>query len=431
MLRTCLVLMLTSGCELIASVDRGKLEDCSTAGDEDGNGLADCADAACPCGGAACTVAEDCPDTGSECMSRVCTSGTCSTEMVPAGTPLSTQTASDCKVSVCDGSGNAAIANDDIDTADDANECTIDTCQDGGIRHDPAAFGTACATVDGTICDGEGHCIAEQPAPAALTALWSYNEPPTTSEPRWSSATNVTVTLDATSQEITTISGGVLTDFAPGACLPYEPIRFDHGRILQWSTGGNASCMPEGALTGLEDPIGNFNAVVGSPTAPLAGPSRTDGYQLGGTMFSPTATSPMFDIPAFFNADLTGASASVAWAGASTHVGLRLEITATELSGTVHYTLETTGGYAGGDLSSSELAGVTDGIVSNTTARIPVTADVAGVACGGTTSCYADVRLMFLGSATIALVYQIGGEATVTAPDDLAALRGAVVVQAP
>lgn len=412
MLRTCMLLMLTSGCELIASVDRSMVANC-----EDRNGTADCT----------CTVAEDCPETGSECVLRVCSTGTCSTEPVPAGTALAMQTASDCRVAVCSGTGNPTFANDDLDRPDDDNECTIDSCQDGAARHDPAAFGTPCMTMDGTICDGAGHCVAE---PTALTALWSYNEPPTTSEPRWSSATNVTITLDASTQEITTISGGVLTGFAPGACLPYEPIRFDQGRILQWSTGGNASCMPDGALTGLADPIGNFNAVVGAPTTPLAGPARTDGYQLGGTMFSPTATSPMFDIPAFFNANLTGASASVAWAGASTHVGLRLEITATELSGTVHYTLETTGGYAASDLSGSQLAGVTQGIVSNT-ARIPVTADVAGVACGGTTSCYADVRLMFLGNATLALVYQIGGEATVTAPDDLAALRGAVVLQAP
>ena len=422
--------MLTSGCELIAKPNPAMAEDCTTVGDEDGNGVADCSDPTCTCDAAECTLAEDCPETGSECVLRVCSSGMCSTEMVPVGTALAMQTASDCRMAVCDGSGNETIANDDADSADDDNQCTIDTCQEGAVRHDPAALGTPCATVGGTICDGAGHCVAEQPEPAALTALWSYNEPPTTSEPRWSSATNVTITLDATTQEIATISGGMLTGFAPGDCLPYEPIRFDSGRILQWATGGNASCTPDGALTGLADPIGNFNAVVGSPTAPLAGPARTDGYQLGGTMFSPTATSPMFDIPAFFNANLTSASASVAWAGASTHVGLRLEITATELSGTVHYTLETTGGYAGVDLSGSELAGVTQGIVSNT-ARIPVTADVDGVACGGTTSCYADVQLMFLGNATVALVYQIGGEATVAAPDELAALRGAVVLQAP
>ncbi|MFT3770388.1 MAG: hypothetical protein QM820_33590 [Minicystis sp.] len=74
------------------------------------------------------------------------------------GTPLLTQAAGDCKVTVCDGAGSTASANDDTDVPDDGNPCTIDACAGGTPSNTPAAAGTLCGA--GQICDGNGACVA-------------------------------------------------------------------------------------------------------------------------------------------------------------------------------------------------------------------------------------------------------------------------------
>jgi len=414
----------------------------------------------------ACTDASECP-TGSECLVATCNDNTCGTTATAGGTPVSAQAAGDCRKIVCDGSGTPESINDDTDVPDDGNPCTTDSCDAGMAVHANVSLGVSCGTQ--LSCNGLGACVANgdmaapdmalpdmaapdmaapdmalpdmalpDMAPAGdmssppvlsnLTVLWSFNKAPTTTHPRWASTTGVTATVDIMGT-IDTLSGGTLSMFAPGSCLPFEALSFSAGRVLQWSTGGNATCMASGTIAGVTNPtIGNFNAAVGAPLDPLMGPVRTDGYAAA------DGTSPMFDNPNFFAANLTSALASVAWAGNATQVGLQVIIQSTETinSTNVTYTLETNGGYAAGDLSSSELNSISAGVMQNgSSARIPVTASPAGVACSGTTSCFADVQLMFLDANTMALVYQIGGANPEASPDTLASLRGAVLLQAP
>ncbi len=76
-----------------------------------------------------------------------------------AGTRVGLQTAGDCKVSQCDGLGNAVLANDDTDVASDSQECTNDVCTNGVPSHPPLAAATACGAGGMLKCDGQGACV--------------------------------------------------------------------------------------------------------------------------------------------------------------------------------------------------------------------------------------------------------------------------------
>ena len=132
------------GCELIASVDRDKIQGSGGSGGS---------------GGAApeCAAPAGCPDTGNECVTRTCDGGKCGTSPVAAMTPLAAQTAGDCKLKQCDGAGKTTEANDDLDFSDDKNACTDDKCIGGAVTNNPSAAGTACGT--GSICNGTGACV--------------------------------------------------------------------------------------------------------------------------------------------------------------------------------------------------------------------------------------------------------------------------------
>ena len=135
-----------TGCELIAAIDRNKVDGTGSSGTGGSGG-------AMP----ECAAPADCPDTGSECVTRTCDSGKCGTSPVGAMTPLTAQTAGDCKVKQCDGAGMTTEANDDLDFSDDKNACTDDTCVAGVVTNKASAAGTACGT--GSICDGRGACV--------------------------------------------------------------------------------------------------------------------------------------------------------------------------------------------------------------------------------------------------------------------------------
>lgn len=108
-------------------------------------------------GGEPCQQPGDCPDTGSECVSRTCSAGSCGTEPVAAGTPLGEQVPGDCLLAVCDGAGGVDHADAD-DPASDLDPCTDDVCEPGGATaHPPALAGTACG--EGLQCDGAGACV--------------------------------------------------------------------------------------------------------------------------------------------------------------------------------------------------------------------------------------------------------------------------------
>jgi hypothetical protein len=107
-----------------------------------------------------CNTPIACPGTDDDCQVRSCTGHVCGITYLPAGTPRlpSFQKLGDCKVVVCDGAGNTAMAdkNDDTDLPVDGNLCTIDTCTGGAPSHPNAMAGTNCG-VNGA-CDANGNC---------------------------------------------------------------------------------------------------------------------------------------------------------------------------------------------------------------------------------------------------------------------------------
>ena len=108
-------------------------------------------------GGAPCTTANDCPQATGECVTPACTAGLCGTANVAAGKPTATQTAGDCKQNECDGNGAVITANNDADTKDDSNPCTVDACSGGVATHLPAMMGLVCGA--GQVCDAVGDCV--------------------------------------------------------------------------------------------------------------------------------------------------------------------------------------------------------------------------------------------------------------------------------
>lgn len=99
----------------------------------------------------ACASPADCPETGNECVMRVCLdTGACGTIEVAAGTAVASQTAGDCQKLVCDGKGGTQSVNDDADAPDDGNVCTADACGSGAPVHTPIAGD--CAESGGVHC---------------------------------------------------------------------------------------------------------------------------------------------------------------------------------------------------------------------------------------------------------------------------------------
>src|SRR6266542_6116692 len=122
---------------------------------------ADCMSGLCPqttC--VECIDATTCPGADSECQTRTCYGNTCGISNLAQNTPLVTQTAGDCKARVCDGNGAVTMSNDDTDVGSDNKECTRDLCSGGSPSHSPVAAGTACTENNGTVCDGNGACVA-------------------------------------------------------------------------------------------------------------------------------------------------------------------------------------------------------------------------------------------------------------------------------
>ncbi|RYZ27299.1 MAG: hypothetical protein EOP01_07875 [Propionibacteriaceae bacterium] len=88
-----------------------------------------------------------------------CTAGVCGVANAPVGTAITTQTAGDCKQSVCDGNGGVTTQTDDMDKPVASNACAGSVCTAGVPSNPPAASGTPC-TQGGKVCDGAGACVA-------------------------------------------------------------------------------------------------------------------------------------------------------------------------------------------------------------------------------------------------------------------------------
>jgi cysteine-rich repeat protein len=122
-----------------------------------------------------CAQAADCPGVDTDCSKRTCSAGVCGTLLVPAGTATSTQTAGDCKASVCDGMGMTTSKNDDADILDDSNECTDDVCADGTPENKPTMAGAMCTT-GGKVCDGASKCVECVDAAACESGVCEMNK---------------------------------------------------------------------------------------------------------------------------------------------------------------------------------------------------------------------------------------------------------------
>lgn len=142
-------------------------EDCDDDGEANGDGCSstcqvedgyDCAGEPSICTpiSGSCSTVDDCPATGNECIFATCDNNACSTDFAGTSQQTSSQTAGNCKVNVCDGSGGTQDINDDADVPNDSNACTIDTCNVGTPTHTNADPGTVCP---GGLCDGNGTCV--------------------------------------------------------------------------------------------------------------------------------------------------------------------------------------------------------------------------------------------------------------------------------
>ena len=107
-----------------------------------------------------CVVAADCPGTDTACRIRTCTAGgVCGFSFVAAGTGLVDPTAGDCKGLLCNGAGDKLVVNNDGDLPIDGNPCSTDECLAGTPMHRPVASGTSCGA--NLICDGASRCVED------------------------------------------------------------------------------------------------------------------------------------------------------------------------------------------------------------------------------------------------------------------------------
>ena len=106
-----------------------------------------------------CNTPSQCPGQDTECQTRTCESNECGFSFQPNGTPLSSQTAGDCKRAICDGAGGVTTETDNSDTPVDGNQCTQDICT-AGVPSNPAEpMDTVCTQNGGSFCNATGACV--------------------------------------------------------------------------------------------------------------------------------------------------------------------------------------------------------------------------------------------------------------------------------
>ena len=106
-----------------------------------------------------CLQPANCAGQDDECHWRTCTGGVCGTGYAVQGTPLAQQTPGDCRLAVCDGSGNTSQSPDNGDVPVDGNDCTADQCTNGQPSNPPFGSGTPCSQNGGAVCNGGGACV--------------------------------------------------------------------------------------------------------------------------------------------------------------------------------------------------------------------------------------------------------------------------------
>jgi hypothetical protein len=151
-----------AGCELIASVDRGKIPGTGGAGATGGDGGSGALGGMGGGGAGGCETAEEC-GVDTDCATPSCDDGSCGTTNEDAGT-----TCDDDGGAVCDGNGACVGCLDDLDcTSPDvcdlvAQICVTPACLNGvvdGLETDVDCGGQDCAPcADGQICVDFGDC---------------------------------------------------------------------------------------------------------------------------------------------------------------------------------------------------------------------------------------------------------------------------------
>jgi hypothetical protein len=158
-----------SGCELVVDFDRSKIAGSdASVGPLDASGGADAAndvaadvsnDVAAETGGdasdAGCTGPSSCPTPGNDCKTATCTGGACGT-----ANKASEATCASNGGKVCDGNGACVKCVAAGDCAATGTVCATPTCSSNTCGTTNAAKGTACTDNSGTVCDGNGHCVA-------------------------------------------------------------------------------------------------------------------------------------------------------------------------------------------------------------------------------------------------------------------------------
>lgn len=179
----------TAGCEIISQVDRSQIDGAGGSACVPENDMNDCTDDACNTDGTTahtpkaegtacssnggskcdangacvqCFTAEECPGDDTACQTRTCTMGACGFDYTAADTPIPTQVAGDCLITVCDGNGATIDNNDDMDVPDDMNACTDDVCTMGTPSNTNLPQGTDCTPAGGPdplVCNDMAQCV--------------------------------------------------------------------------------------------------------------------------------------------------------------------------------------------------------------------------------------------------------------------------------
>jgi hypothetical protein len=76
-------------------------------------------------------------------------------DFVAKGTKIAAQTVGDCKKNTCKGDGSVEVLDDDDDTHDDGNPCTIDVCNGGVVGTSPEAASRTSTVRTSSPCQRE------------------------------------------------------------------------------------------------------------------------------------------------------------------------------------------------------------------------------------------------------------------------------------
>src|SRR5205814_1733559 len=148
-----------------------------------------------------CLEPRDSSGTDTECHMRTCSStGMCGVSNTANGTPVSSQTAGDCKKNVCMSGAQVSI-NDNTDVLVDGNGCTMDLCTNGMPSNPSLAADAPCSENGGTRRNGGATAppCGQRPPARRSRAIRPASAGPATPPTARSSRTRCRVTAARTS----------------------------------------------------------------------------------------------------------------------------------------------------------------------------------------------------------------------------------------